>query len=308
MEHREGSLKGVRGVNLYYQSWHPLGNPCAIALIVHGLGSHSGLFSNVVEHLIKCGYAVYGLDLRGHGRSQGQRGHINSWSEFREDLKAFLQLIETQQPGCPRFLLGHSLGGVIALDYVLRFPKSVQGLITMAPPLGRVGVSPLKLTLGRTLSQVMPRFALNTGFASATASSDRNVLAISTDRFMHSRGSARLATEFLAAIAWIQFHADDLQVPILILHGGADQVALPEGSRIFFEKISFPDKERYEYPQSRHALHRDLDYPEILTNLEDWLRRHLSPFGEVKSQRDWGLGIADWGRVLCSTQSPVPST
>ena len=98
MEHRLGSLKGFRGLNLYYQSWHPLGNPCAIVLIIHGLGSHSGLFSNVVEHLQGSGYAVYGLDLRGHGRSQGQRGPINTWSEFREDLKAFLKLIEIQHP------------------------------------------------------------------------------------------------------------------------------------------------------------------------------------------------------------------
>ncbi|GAA6623951.1 lysophospholipase [Scytonema sp. NUACC26] len=276
MEHRLGSLKGFRGLNLYYQSWHPLGNPCAIVLIIHGLGSHSGLFSNVVEHLVGSGYAVYGLDLRGHGRSQGQRGHINTWSEFREDLKAFFKLIEVQHPGYPRFLLGHSLGGAIVLDYVLRFPTVVQGVITMAPPLGRVGVSPVKLSLGRTLSQVMPRFALNTGFAGATVSRDQNVLATFTqDRLMHSWGSARLATEFLAAIAWIQSHADDLLVPILILHGGADRVALPEGSRVFFEKISFPDKERYEYPQSRHALHRDLDYQEMLADLEDWLARHI---------------------------------
>ncbi len=296
MEHREASLKGVGGLNLYYQSWHPLGNPCAIVVIIHGLGSHSGLFSNVIEHLVKAGYAVYGLDLRGHGRSQGQRGHIRTWSEFREDLKVFLHLIEVQQPGCPRFLLGHSLGGAIVLDYVLRFPTAVQGVITMAIPLGRVGISPVKLTLGRTLSQVMPRFALNTGFAGATASRDQNVQATFTqDRLMHSRGSARLATEFLGAIAWIQSHADHLQVPILILHGGADQVALPEGSRIFFQKIDFPDKEHHEYPQSRHALHRDLDYQEMLADLEDWLERHvkggtLLPFRRRSMTDEYMLG------------------
>jgi alpha-beta hydrolase superfamily lysophospholipase len=296
MKHSSGSFKGVRGLKLYYQSWHPLSNPSAVVVIIHGLGSHSGLFSNVVEHLCKSGYAAYGFDLRGHGRSQGQRGHINTWSEFREDLKAFLKLIELQHPGCPRFLLGHSLGGAIALDYVLRFPTSVQGVMTMAPPLGRVGVSRVKLTLGRTLSQVMPRFALNTGFACATNSRKQNVLPTFTpDRFMHSKGSARLATEFLGAIAWIQSHADDLQVPILILHGGADQVALPEGSRVFFEKIGFPDKERYEYPQSSHALHRDLDYQEILADVEDWLERHvkggtLLPFKRRAVQDEYMLG------------------
>ena len=295
MEHREGSLKGVGRLNLYYQSWHPLGNPCAIVVIIHGLGSHSGLFSNVIEHLLKAGYAVYGLDLRGHGRSQGQRGHIRTWSEFREDLKVFLKLIEVQQPGCPRFLLGHSLGGAIVLDYVLRFPTAVQGVITMAIPLGRVGISPVKLTLGRTLSRVMPRFALNTGFAGTKASSDQNVLTIAQDRLMHSRGSARLATEFLGAIAWIQSHAGDLQVPILILHGGADQVALPEGSRVFFKKIYEPDKEQNENTQSPNALNRDIDCKEILSDLEDWLERHvkggtLLPFRRRSMSDEYMLG------------------
>ncbi|MBO3458335.1 lysophospholipase [Aetokthonos hydrillicola Thurmond2011] len=276
MEHREGSLKGVRGLDLYYQSWHPFGKPDAIVVILHGLGSHSGLFSNVFKHLVRAGYAVYGLDLRGHGRSQGQRGHITSWSEFREDLRAFLKLIEAQEHRCPRFLLGHSLGGLIILDYVLRVPTGIQGVITMAPPLGKIGISPVQLTLGRTLSQVMPRFALNTSFARSRVSREESVLAtLRQDRYMHSRGSARLATEFLDTVAWIQSHANDLQVPILILHGEADQVALPEGSRIFFEKIGFPDKERYEYSESCHALHHDLNYQEILADIEDWLERHI---------------------------------
>ncbi|KAF3885182.1 MULTISPECIES: alpha/beta hydrolase [Nostocales] len=296
MEHREGTLKGVRGLNLYYQSWHPGTHPRASVAIVHGLGSHSGLFGNVVQHLIPAGYAVYGLDLRGHGRSQGQRGHINTWFEFREDLKTFLKLIETQEPGCPRFLLGHSLGGVIVLDYVLRFPTAIQGVIAMAPPLGRVGVSPVKLTLGRTLSQVMPRFTLNTGFAGAATSRDANVLATFTqDRFMHSMVSARLATELFSTATWIQTHADELQLPLLILHGGADRIALPEGSRIFYQKISFPDKELYEYPESRHALHRDVDYQEILTDLENWLERHvkggtLVPFRRRSLTNEYMLG------------------
>jgi alpha-beta hydrolase superfamily lysophospholipase len=277
MKHRKGNLEGTGGLNLYYQSWHPKGNPCAVVGIVHGLGSHSGLFNNVVEHLVNIGYAVYGLDLRGHGRSQGQRGHINSWSEFREDIKAFLRLIEEKEPTYPHFLLGHSLGAVIVLDYAIRYPKTIQGAIVMATPVGQVGVSPVKLTLGRTLSLVMPRFAVNVGIASSRVTRDQNVLETFTqDSLMHSRGSARLGTEYLATKAWIQSHVANLQVPILILHGGADEVARPEGSRMLFEKICFPDKERYEYPQSRHAIHRDLDYQEMLLDLEDWLQRHVN--------------------------------
>jgi alpha-beta hydrolase superfamily lysophospholipase len=275
VKHRDGSFLGIRGLKLYYQSWHPLRRVKGIVVIIHGLGSHSSLFGNVTQFLVPTGYAVYALDLRGHGRSQGQRGHINAWSEFREDLKIFFALIKTLEKGIPYFVLGHSLGGIIALDYVLHFPTTVQGVITMAPPLGKIGVSPLKLLLGKALSQILPRFALNVGFVDTSISRDQNVLAtLHQDQFAHSQGSARLATEFLAINDWVRSRAAHLQVPILILHGGADQISRPEGSRAFFEQIKFADKERYEYPESRHALHRDRNYLEIVTDLKDWLERH----------------------------------
>ena len=276
MKHREGSIKGAQGLNLYYQSWHPLSQAKGIVVIIHGLGSHSNLFSNITQSLVLNNYAVYGLDLRGHGRSQGQRGHINSWSEFREDLRLFCKLIKNLEgKSIPHFLLGHSLGGIIALDYVLRFPKTFQGIITMAPPLGKIGISPVKLLLGKTLSSVMPRLALNVGFSDRQTSSDQNVLeTFPQDPFIHSKGTARLATEFLGTNNWILSQAKNFKVPILILHGGADQISHPEGSRRFFEQIKFPDKERYEYPHSRHALHRDRDYPQIVADLKNWLERH----------------------------------
>lgn len=285
MKHHQGRFTGTGGINLYYQSWHPQPNTdtiltenrYAIAVIIHGLGSHSGLFTNVVKHLVSAGYAVYGLDMRGHGRSQGQRGHINSWSEFRQDIKAFLKLIETREPKHPRFLLGHSLGSIVVLDYILHYPKAVQGAIAMAAPLGQVGVSPVKLTLGRTLSLVMPRFAVNVGFAGHQISRDQNVQeTLTQDSLMHSQGSARLGTEYLATKAWINSHLEHFATPLLILHGGADEVAHPEGSRAFFQQINFPDKEYYEYPQSRHAIHRDLDYRKMLADIEDWLQRHVN--------------------------------
>lgn len=275
MKHREGKLQGLGRLTLYYQSWHPLGSVKGVVVILHGLGSHSSLFGNIIHSLLPAGYAVYGLDLRGHGRSQGQRGHINDWSEFRADLQALLAMIETLENDSPRFLLGHSLGGLIALDYVLRFPTAVQGVITMAPPLGRIGVSPVKLALGKAVSQVIPRFAISVGLVETALSRDQNVLAtLHRDRLMHSKASARLGHEFLAIKQWIHAHGSELQVPILMLHGGADKVSLPEGSRAFFQQVQFPDKEYHEYPESRHALHRDLDYPEIVADVKHWLDRH----------------------------------
>ncbi|HEY9834292.1 MAG TPA: lysophospholipase [Stenomitos sp.] len=276
---RQGTFQGSGGLELYYQSWHPEGGVRAIFVIVHGLGGHSGLYGNIVTHLVPRNYAVYAFDLRGNGRSPGQRGYINTWTEFREDLRAFVQLIKTQHPEQPLFLLGHSVGAVIVLDYVLRCPSEasdLQGVIALAPALGKIGVPPFKLALGRLLSRVWPRFTLSTGIDLSTASSDPAVIAAyAQDPWRHTQGSARFATEFLATVAWIHEHAADLQVPLLILHGGADRVALPEGGCDFWQRVTILDKERQEYPGVYHEIQSDRNYQEMLTDLDNWLERHL---------------------------------
>ncbi|MCC5631165.1 alpha/beta hydrolase [Nostoc sphaeroides CHAB 2801] len=281
MSRREGRFQGVGGLDLYYQSWHLEGKVRAILTIVHGLGGHSDRYNNIVQHLIPKQYAVYALDLRGHGRSSGQLGYINAWSEFCEDLGAFLELIQTQNPGCPIFLLGHSLGGVIILDYILRHPQQasvLQGAIALAPSLGKVGVSPIRLLLGKMLSRVWPRFSLNTGIDLSAGSRDPQVLAASAqDTLRHTLATARLATEFFATLDWINAHVADWQLPLLILHGGADRVALPAGSDIFYQRVKCKDKLRIEYPGAYHEIQSDLNYREVLADLEDWLERHLPP-------------------------------
>ncbi|NJP11567.1 MAG: alpha/beta hydrolase [Leptolyngbyaceae cyanobacterium RU_5_1] len=276
MKHNQGTFQGFGGLNLYYQSWHPVELTQAVVVVVHGLGGHSGLFDHVVQYLVPQGYEVYAFDLRGHGRSPGQRGHINTWTEFRGDLRAFLQWIREQRSRCPCFLWGHSLGGTIVLDYALRFPDDLQGLIVTAPALGRVCISPCKLLLGRLLSRVFPRFSLRLGLKNDVCSRDPSVCeAFLLDPLRHEYGSARLATEFFATVSWIQTHTSDLKVPLLTLHGGADQVTLPEASRAFFQQVTFPDKEYYEYPEHYHDLYVDLNYQTVFSDFGNWLERHL---------------------------------
>ncbi|MBD2079707.1 alpha/beta hydrolase [Leptolyngbya sp. FACHB-17] len=271
MQHSQGFFKSVGGLRLYYQSWHPVRNTRAVLVLLHGLGSHSGRFNNIVQYLVPAGYAIYALDLRGHGHSSGQRGHINSWSEFRADLDLFLRQIQSTT-NLPCFVLGHSIGGMIALEYALHFPAAVQGVITIAPAFGLNGISAKKILLGRILSRILPRFTLKVGIDLEAISRDCTVLnACAQDPLVHSCGSARLGTELFATIARVEAQAAHLQVPILILHGGDDQVAHPEGSRAFFEQLSVLDKERREYPGSRHAPHNDINYEELLIDLEHWL-------------------------------------
>ncbi|MGK7891471.1 MAG: lysophospholipase [Leptolyngbyaceae cyanobacterium] len=283
--HTEGQFIGSQGLPLYYQCWQPHQSPRGIVVLVHGLGSHSGLFSNIVGWLLPQAYVVYGFDLRGHGRSPGQRGHINAWDDFRGDVDGCLghiaRLEQTaswwQGSPLPRILVGHSLGGVIGLDYALRHPEELAGVVAIAPALGSVGVPPLKLALGQALSKIWPRFTLSTGLDHDCASRNPDIIEqYQHDSLRHIKGSARLATEFLHTAQWLHDHAVDFRCPLLILHGSADQVALAEGSDRFFQKVTLADKTRYEYDGAYHDLHNDINYPTVLRDLSHWLDRHLS--------------------------------
>ncbi len=273
--HREGTFQGANELDLYYQSWHPQGLTRAVLVIVHGHGGHSSIFNKMVEYLIERNYIVYSFDLRGNGRTPGQRGYINNWAEFRADLKAFLNLVKSKEADGHLFLIGQSMGGTIALDYVLQERNQLQGLILLSPALG-LGVSSWKLLIGKILSQILPRFALDTGIEFSHASRDPEVVAAnSKDPLRHSQGTARLATELLKTIDKINADVTKIKVPLLILHGGADRVTLPQSSRILFERLTITDKERREYPDSYHELHNDINYQEVLEDMEDWIQRHL---------------------------------
>lgn len=275
-QHQEGTFQSADGLKLYYQSWHPPGSAKAVLVIVHGHGGHSGVFGRIVEYLVPRGYIVCSFDLRGHGRSPGQRGYINSWGEYRADLTAFLDLVKSEQPDLPLFLMGQSMGGTIALDYVLRQPDRLSGLILMSPALG-LGISPWKLLVGRILSGILPHFALNTSLDFTTGSRDPEmVAACAQDPLRHRQGTARLATELLQTIDLINTRASEVSLPLLILHGGADRITPLKSSRVFFERLTVSDRELQEYPDSYHELQNDLDYQQVLADMERWLERHLT--------------------------------
>ncbi|VEP13392.1 Alpha/beta hydrolase fold protein [Hyella patelloides LEGE 07179] len=275
-QNKQGTFPGAKGLKLYYQSWHPPALAKAVLVIVHGHGAHSGIFRGMVKYLLECNYVVYSFDLRGNGRSPGQRGYINNWAEFRADLKAFLDLVTAENADLPLFLMGQSLGGAIALDYALREPNFIQGLILMSPALG-LGISNWKIAISKLLSSILPNFALDTGIDFSACSRNPEIIAASAqDSLRHSQGTARLATELLKTIDWINAHAKELQIPLLILHGGADRVTLPKSSCVFFERLNLADKEKHEYPGSYHELHHDLNCQEVLADIKDWIDRHLS--------------------------------
>jgi alpha-beta hydrolase superfamily lysophospholipase len=292
-QHLEGHFSGCGGLPLFYQAWRPpSGKPRAVLINLHGLGDHSGLYPNLAAHFPPRNIALYAFDLRGNGRSPGQRAYLRNWDEYRADLTAFLRLVERREPGLPIFLQGNSLGGLIVLDYALLHPDDLAGVIAVAPPLGKLGVPPVLMALGRIMSRLIPRFSLNVGMDLTGLARDPAVIAgVLADPFFHRKGTARLSTEVTAAIQRVQAKAGDLAIPLLLLHGSDDRMVPPDGTRTFFAKVRFPDRELKEYPGAYHGLFADLNYQEVLGDVEQWIERHLRrPAGTVEA-REPGRGV-----------------
>ena len=281
-EHRSGTFTGGDGLALYYQAWLPSGPPKATLINLHGLGDHSGLYPSIATHFPGRGFAVYAYDMRGNGRSPGQRAYLESWADYRGDLHAFLAKVREWEPGLPVFVLGHSLGALVVLDYALHFPTGLSGVIAAAPPLGKVGVPPLLMALGRVMSRIWPRFSLDVGMDLSGLARDPTVIqTVLADPLFHRRGTARLSTEVTAAIARVQARAGELAVPLLIVHGSADRMVPPDGSREFFQKLRHPVRELREYPGAYHGLFADWDQKHVLADVERWLNLRLDEAREV---------------------------
>lgn len=278
MAQTEGTFKASGGIDLYYQVWRNGEKPRAILAIVHGFGEHGGRYSRLVEHMIPNGYALYALDLRGHGRSPGQRGHITAWSEYREDVRAYMEMIWKNEPGIPVFIFGHSMGALIGLDYILHYPDRLQGAIISGAPIQPTGAaSPALILVARVLSNLWPTFAMNLGLEVEAISRDPKVVqAYRSDPLVHGKTTPRWGTESLDTVAWVKTHAGELQVPLLMVHGGDDRLGAAAGSEWFCAQVRNPDKQVIVYPGSYHEVHNDLDSDRLMADLDAWLAKHLS--------------------------------
>ena len=277
MQHREFHFEGMNDISLYSRSWLPEVPARAVIALVHGFGEHSGRYMNVIDHLVANQYGIYGYDLRGHGNSPGQRGHIDSWVEYRIDLLNFLRMVRVQQSGCPIILMAHSMGALIALDFILSENEKLAGVIISGTPIDPVGVAkPFLIALARVLSRIYPRFPIELGLEhDALSRIPAVVKAYKEDPLVHGKVSARWGTESLSAVESVKSQAENIQIPILMIHGEADRLDSAEGARRFFDKILFHDKEFLCYPGGYHEAHNDLDYEIMLRDLLDWINRHL---------------------------------
>ncbi len=278
MPHSEDHFITPDGANIYIQAWLPATSPQAIILIVHGLGEHSGRYGNYVEYFVPRGYALYSLDIRGHGRSSGPRGYVERFDRFVDDVDQRATQARSDWPSTPLFVLAHSLGSLIGLSYARQYPDRLNGLIVTGTALQDALELPAwKRSLAKILSGVTPTLKMNNGVALSGLSHDPTVIAaFEADPLTHAWGTPRLATEAEVARAQITQSASTWRVPTLMLHGEADPICVPAGARAFAEQAPAGLVEFRSYPGLYHEIHNEPEKEQVFRDIEAWLQRQLN--------------------------------
>jgi len=253
--------------------------PTAAVLLVHGFGEHSGRYlEGVVPFFNQQGYTVLGFDLIGHGKSGGKRGHCAGYEQLMELLSQAFTRLKTRYPNLPVLLFGHSLGGNLALNFVLREYGQPNGLIASSPYL-RLAFQPpaWKWHLGKLLGHLAPSITVPSGLDPEGISQDeQEVQAYLADPLIHDRVSPTFSFPVIEAGEWAIENADKLDIPTLILHGSADPIIDPDGSRAFYGAASGARLEMIE--GGYHELHHDLERKRYFKAMETWLKEAaLSP-------------------------------
>ncbi len=277
MKHQDGFFKGARDAKIYFQSWLPEGEPRAILLIVHGLAEHSGRYGNVVNHFGPLGYAVYGIDHLGHGKSEGRRVHVEHFDDYASTLKVYFDKIREWQPDKPIFLVGHSMGGLISAVYLLDHQAELAGAVLSGPAVKiPKHVTPAMLFVSKMLSALLPRFGLLALSADGVSRDPAVVQAYISDPLVHrGKASARLAAEMLKAMQAISGQAARITLPIMIVQGSADRLVNPAGARMLYDAVGSVDKEIKIYDGFYHEVFNEPEHEKVLREVETWLEAHL---------------------------------
>ncbi len=277
MKHSDSQFKGRDDLNLYYQCWLPDDEPKAILLVVHGLAEHSGRYSNLVNYFVPRGYGVYGYDQRGHGKSDGLRGYVDRFSYFVDDFDIFLRLVRSRHHDAKIFLVGHSIGGTIATAYTILHEDSFDGLILTGATLS----TPSDVAVGtifaaRILSFILPKVGLYVIDAEGISQDKRVINAYVHDPLVY-RGKirARLGVELIKTMGTVKRRISEIHLPILVMHGAADRLSDPEGSKMLYQGASSADKTLKVYEGYYHEILNEPGREQVLADVEVWLKTHV---------------------------------
>jgi alpha-beta hydrolase superfamily lysophospholipase len=275
-----GSIVTQDGLQLFYRKYATENSKAGI-LLSHGLSEHTGRYAHFVEHFQKQGFSLWMADHRGHGRSQGPRGHVLHFDQYIMDLRQMAELArEELGPDKKLFLVGHSMGGLIAANFAIKFGNLIDGVVTSSPALGMTVKVPIwKETLGKVMSNIYPSLSMENDLPLDKVSHDPEVVRDrSNDPLTHSKVSARWFTEFVAAMEETQNGASQIDIPVLMQIAGDDYFVNAKSSREFFDKLTTDPKEFHLYDGLYHEIYHESadDRAKVMADLDVWFKERLA--------------------------------
>ena len=247
----------------------------AVVIFVHGLGEHIGRYNYWVRKFNERGFTFVGLDLPGHGKSDGKRGYIKNYSVTDEILDILIREYSKTFPGLPVFLYGHSLGGGIVVDYLIRKDPRVKAAVITSPWL-RLAFEPgqLKLTLASVMNWLLPSLVQKSGLIVEHISQDTKVVeAYKNDPLVHDRISVSLFNSAMDAAGHSFNHAEYIRIPLLLLHGSDDKICSPAGSSEFASKNHHITLKIWD--GGFHELHNESFKDDVFAMIVDWLESKM---------------------------------
>jgi alpha-beta hydrolase superfamily lysophospholipase len=274
----ETQLVTSDGLSLYSWIRHLPDQPKGIIAIVHGMGEHSRRYDHLSEYWKDRGYASAGLDLRGHGRSEGKRGHTASYDYLMDDIAIFLDHVAKTCPGARLILYGHSMGGNLALNYAIRRQPTLAGLVVSAPYL-RLAFDPpaLKVRMAELLRGIVPSLSQRTGLDTRALSRDPQVkIRYEADPLVHDKITLSFFTQVHPAGEAIIGRASELTLPTLVMHGGADRLTSPAGAEDFVAKSS-GKAELKIWKDFFHEIHNEPEWMDVAAFVVAWIENAETP-------------------------------
>lgn len=266
-------------LSLFGRAWASEHNkPKGIVLLIHGLGEHTGRYDHVGKAFVKNGYHLIGFDLRGHGLSEGARGHAPGLRALYDDISSFIE--ESKQylgNDMPSFLYGHSLGGNLVINYLIDNAVDVEGAIVTSPPLQLSTPQPKwKIALANFLGEKIPRITMKNGLEKDALSRNSAIVkAYENDSYVHDKISAGLGLILFETGSKALKDADRWNLPLLLMHGTADRITLHDASKTFAQKageqITFVSWKSYY-----HELHNDIDSEKVIEKMINWLDQQVT--------------------------------
>jgi alpha-beta hydrolase superfamily lysophospholipase len=277
MEHRTGTIINDREKTIFYQSWRPEGEPRAIILIAHGYGEHSSRYQEAASFFVEKGITVYAVDHEGHGQSEGVRADIKQIEDYVYDLRKIVGLIREQEVLVPLFLVGHSMGGGIALLFGAWFGELLSGLVLSAAGV-KVGedVSPMVKIISRVVARLLPTMPL-VEFQTDVVSRDETVVEnIHRDPLVyHGKIRARMGYQLLRIEPLFHQYAHQITLPVLIMHGSDDRNVLHSSSRMVYEEIGSEDKKLHTFEGLYHDLFHEPEKQQVLEAMLEWIQERI---------------------------------